>query len=445
MFKPKVPQLATYIRFDFVNHYGNEYYCPVTLLRVYGATALEQLKQEEEEEKRLAEEEKRRAELEKAKQAVMETEDDDDDDDSDEPEIVVEDRGVATKTAKDHSTTPLEQAESIRSDSPSPDKPVETQQGYTEPSIPLESPEIKPAQSSIDGEPSQPVEENQDADHKEVEESHPDPQSSSEHSTTGQPTFVLPEWPLEESDEEPFKDNTSAHHSSGPPDTTLNSFGETMTVTADQPPTDILLPLPSTTPASMQDDDDWGNGDLGMITLSPKHKPTHIPKPQSGSKASSAGLGTPGGHSSATDSSTHPQPTLHSSQESVYKNIVNRLKALELNSSLSYQYLEEQSNVFNEVLESSEQKINQLVTHLNEAHRRLETLVRPCMCCYEQSVSQGRAMWIVTHRLSYLSLHRDANTTNSLTATVLMWRSTERNAARNSLTYHPRSISLALR
>lgn len=376
VFKPKVPQLATYIRFDFVNHYGNEYYCPVTLLRVYGATALEQLKQEEEEEKRLAEEEKRRAELEKVKQAVMETEDDEDDDDSEESEIVVEDSGVTTKTVKDHPTTLLEQAESIHSDTPSPDKTDETQQGHTEPSIPSGSPETKPVQPSFDGEPSQPAEDKQDANHKDLGEIHPDPPSNSEHSTTGQPTVVLPEWPLEDFDEESFKDDSTAHHSSGTPDTTTNSFGETMTATVDLPPTDILLPLPSTTPASMQYDDDWGNGDLGMITLSPKHKPTHIPKPQSGSKASPAGLGAPGGHSSATDSTAHPTPTPHSSQESVYKNIVNRLKALELNSSLSYQYLEEQSNVFNEVLESSEQKINQLVTHLNEAHRRLETLGR---------------------------------------------------------------------
>ncbi|KAF8947355.1 hypothetical protein BGZ47_009428 [Haplosporangium gracile] len=376
VFKPTVPRLATYIRFDFVNHYGNEYYCPVTLLRVYGATALEQLKQEEEEEKRLAEEEKRRAELEKAKQATMETEDDDDDDGGEEPEIVVEDSGTATKTVKNHSTPPLEQAQSFRSDIPSPDKPIETQQGHAESNVPSGSQETKPAQSSFDGEPSLPAQEKQDTDHKDSGEIHPDPLPISEHPTTGQPTFVLPEWPTEDFDEELFKDDSSAHHSLGTPDAALNSFGETMTATADHLPTDILLPLPSTTPASMQDDDEWINGDLGLITFSPKNKPTQFPKPQSGSRASSVGLGTPGGYSSATDSSAHPQPTLHTSQESVYKNIVNRLKALELNSSLSYQYLEEQSNVFNEVLESSEQKINQLVIHLNEAHRRLETLGR---------------------------------------------------------------------
>ncbi|RDB14574.1 hypothetical protein Hypma_016297 [Hypsizygus marmoreus] len=33
-----------YIRIDFLSHYGNEYYCPVSLLRVYGLTHLEQWK-----------------------------------------------------------------------------------------------------------------------------------------------------------------------------------------------------------------------------------------------------------------------------------------------------------------------------------------------------------------------------------------------------------------
>ncbi|KAG0380600.1 hypothetical protein BGX24_006927 [Mortierella sp. AD032] len=376
VFKPTVPQLATYIRFDFVNHYGNEYYCPVTLLRVYGATALEQLKQEEEEEKRLAEEEKRRAELEKAKQAAMEAEDEDDEDNSDEPEVIEETTDTTTETTKDHSTIPLDHAETIRSDTSSPDKPVETPQSSAGPTVPSGSPDIKLPQVVLDEEPSQPTQIKEGADHKDVEETHADHHSSSENSVTAQPTFVLPEWPTEDFDEELFKEDHPAHHGSGAPDSTPNSIGETMTITTDQPPSDILLPLPSTTPASMQNDDDWMNGDLGMITLSPKNKPAPTLKPQSSSKAPSAGLGTPGGHSSATDSSAHPQPTLHSSQESVYKNIVNRLKALELNSSLSYQYLEEQSNVFNEVLESSEQKINQLVTHLNEAHRRLETLGR---------------------------------------------------------------------
>ena len=35
-----------YIRIDFHSHYGNEYYCPVSLLRVYGLTHLEQWKWE---------------------------------------------------------------------------------------------------------------------------------------------------------------------------------------------------------------------------------------------------------------------------------------------------------------------------------------------------------------------------------------------------------------
>jgi hypothetical protein len=375
-----------------VNHYGNEYYCPVTLLRVYGATALEQLKQEEEEEKRMAEEEKRRTELEKAKQAVMESEDDDDDD---EPEII-EATDTTTNAAKDHTAAPSDHAESIHSDTSLSDRLTETSQIANGPAAPLG--DTQTPQTVFDGESTIPTQDSE-VDHKDSGEAHTDHSPSSEHSASSQPTFVLPEWPTEEFDDIHSKDDSTAYLGSGTSDTVLGSFGETLTSTADQPPSDILLPLPSTTPASIQDDDDWKNGDLGIITLSPKNKPTHALKHPSGSKASSAGLGTHGGHSSATDSSTHPQPTPHSSQESVYKNIVNRLKALELNSSLSYQYLEEQSNVFNEVLESSEQKINQLVTHLNEAHRRLETLVRSSYCV-ERNGCKGEGITI-THRQSW--------------------------------------------
>ncbi|KAG5633537.1 hypothetical protein DXG03_007197, partial [Asterophora parasitica] len=52
--EPSVPQsfhpptslrdFYRYIRIDFLSHYGNEYYCPLSLLRVYGLTHLEQWK-----------------------------------------------------------------------------------------------------------------------------------------------------------------------------------------------------------------------------------------------------------------------------------------------------------------------------------------------------------------------------------------------------------------
>ncbi|KAJ1648775.1 hypothetical protein IWQ61_009929 [Dispira simplex] len=39
---------ARFIRVDFVSHYSNEYYCPVSFIRVYGNTMMEQYKKEEE-------------------------------------------------------------------------------------------------------------------------------------------------------------------------------------------------------------------------------------------------------------------------------------------------------------------------------------------------------------------------------------------------------------
>ncbi|EMR08606.1 hypothetical protein PNEG_03082 [Pneumocystis murina B123] len=40
---------SKYLRIDFLTHYGDEFYCPVTLLRVHGTTMIEELKYEESE------------------------------------------------------------------------------------------------------------------------------------------------------------------------------------------------------------------------------------------------------------------------------------------------------------------------------------------------------------------------------------------------------------
>jgi Sad1 / UNC-like C-terminal len=39
---------ARYLRVEFLTHYGNEFYCPVSLLRVHGTTMIEELRREEE-------------------------------------------------------------------------------------------------------------------------------------------------------------------------------------------------------------------------------------------------------------------------------------------------------------------------------------------------------------------------------------------------------------
>jgi hypothetical protein len=45
----KEPQIwARYLRVEFLTHYGNEYYCPMSLLRVHGTTMMEQFRREEE-------------------------------------------------------------------------------------------------------------------------------------------------------------------------------------------------------------------------------------------------------------------------------------------------------------------------------------------------------------------------------------------------------------
>ncbi len=253
---------------------------------------------------------------------------------------------------------------------------------------------------------------------KDVSDTHTEPESP-EHAETGVPgipTFSFPDPPLTESGQSPdLADGTTGLN--------WNSAEELITISSENSPTEVLPSLPSTSPASMQDDGEWGDVDVGKITLSQRTKPTHSPK------ASSAGIGTTNGGASTTADASPPHPSPpppHSSQESVYKNIVNRLKVLELNSSLSYQYLEEQSNVFNEVIESSEQKINQLVAHLNEANRRLETIVskRPVARTF-----RAKDATLIT---AVCVLHRAEGTTSWHIALELMWRSMGPNGVRTS-------------
>ncbi|PWN54120.1 hypothetical protein IE53DRAFT_408166 [Violaceomyces palustris] len=48
-----------YVRIDILEHYGSEYFCPISLLRVYGLTQLEDFEREEEEERKLREKRER--------------------------------------------------------------------------------------------------------------------------------------------------------------------------------------------------------------------------------------------------------------------------------------------------------------------------------------------------------------------------------------------------
>ncbi|KAF9438823.1 hypothetical protein BGZ76_004134 [Entomortierella beljakovae] len=358
VFKPSTPRLATYIRFDFLNHYGNEYYCPITLLRVYGATALEQLKQEEEEEKRVAEEEKRLADLEKARQEAVEEEDDEEPDEKDHDSDMDE---KFNRTEDTGQTTPADSNQGDSAKSSMAEVHIEPIQHRTQDSV--------VHVDNKDREKSNHHEQVTEETHLNIGNNHVPLSPPSEHSTG--------EWdPISQDKDKPQtveEELKSTHSQPEIPEMTLVAFEETADSTVYGVP-DTLPPPVSTSPASIHDDGEWLNEDLGMITLSPKAKPTQVPKQSNSPKAPPGGVGTAtNGGSPTSDTSSQPQQT---SQESVYKNIVNRLKVLELNSSLSYQYLEEQSNIFNDILESSEQKINQLVSHLNEATRRLETLGR---------------------------------------------------------------------
>ncbi|KAG0222629.1 hypothetical protein BGW41_005924 [Actinomortierella wolfii] len=384
VFKPAVPQLATYIRFDFLSHYGREFYCPITLLRVYGATALEQLKQEEEEEKRqLIEQQRIRESLlaeERAREAKEAKEQEANEDDHHEGGVVSEsdeDRNKEKET-NGEAESEIPNAHSEQST---------TIHGAQVQEVEIHDSASFPPDTSTIARDSTPENGHSSLDNQ---------KSGCAHSSTSydgdSPSASTPSMDFDEDSPNTsifVNEGTRTKNDIADDEATLNQeehSTEQKFITRDEEPTlhvesretpdttEPFPPLSPTSPASMQDEPEWHQGDLGVITIPQKAKPSYFPKL---SNHKQMGTGQPnlnGGGTPGEANSGHFLPT--SSQESVYKNIVNRLKALELNASLSQQYLEEQSNIFNEVLAGLEETSTQLVAHLNEANRRLESLGR---------------------------------------------------------------------
>merc|ERR1712093_193814 len=58
VFRPAEPETGgfyRYLRIDFLSHYGSEYYCPVSILKVYGLTQIDAFRRDQERDARLAE------------------------------------------------------------------------------------------------------------------------------------------------------------------------------------------------------------------------------------------------------------------------------------------------------------------------------------------------------------------------------------------------------
>ncbi|KAF2993099.1 hypothetical protein E8E13_000599 [Curvularia kusanoi] len=307
------PQIwARYLRIEFLTHYGNEFYCPLSLLRVHGTTMMEQFRREEEEARGgdddvdLAEEE----------QDVVKAADGSGPIPADQVPIILDKEKTTDLPEIVHSeSTPLVVSDSVLPVSSDNDPPPVTSDTMS-----------APAQTSA-------------------------PAGSSDSAETAHSDYSV--------------NNASYYQSSST--TSEASHARSSELPAQEPTIRDTTATPHLNKASASPQTSAPTGSAvrsGASTVSnkprpPPRGPDAASPPASGSAAKPPSNNATANQSAASPprpSSTQPNPAVPSTQESFFKSIHKRLQYLEANSTLSLQYIEEQSRILRDAFIKVEKK-----------------------------------------------------------------------------------------
>lgn len=313
------PQIwARYLRIEFLTQYGNEYYCPLSLLRVHGTTMMEQFRREEEEARGV-------------------------DDDVD---LEVEQEDVV-KPAVDSGPLPVDQV---------PIPAVEKDVHSPEPS----KVNIPTPRTDIVVESSESV----------AVENQPNINSSS---STSDLAAAASEVPIEDhkgtknvssAESTSLNNSNSANtsHSLANKPSKASSITTNVKEGSSQSPSSVANAAINTSTV-IAPKNDSGASSIVHDTVA-KSSTVSTPKPTNNSTAASAST-----QPQARSSPTQPNPSAPSTQESFFKSIHKRLLYLEANSTLSLQYIEEQSRILRDAFMKVEKrqlaKTEKFLDHLN--------------------------------------------------------------------------------
>ncbi|KAK8221168.1 UNC-like C-terminal-domain-containing protein [Phyllosticta capitalensis] len=303
---------ARYLRIEFLSHYGNEFYCPVSLLRVHGTTMMEEFRHQEE---------------------AARGEDD--------PEEIMESEGEAIKAipsslqASPPSQTPL---------TGDANAPAQSEQsGNTTGSTGTSTPGHKNHSSneSAGQTMSHGIKEGGYVTKDSVENPEPTTASATQTESATKPTTN--------------EETTSIAH--GFEDTSLSS-----NQTADFPPASSTSGAveSSTVPTASASDATQVSVVASTSSDGVSNGTDATPLP---SKTS------PNTGETARQTATQPQNAAPTTQESFFKSIHKRLQMLESNSTLSLQYIEDQSRILRDAFAKVEKrqlgKTEKFLDHLN--------------------------------------------------------------------------------
>ncbi|KAI4618789.1 hypothetical protein J4E80_005393 [Alternaria sp. BMP 0032] len=307
------PQIwARYLRVEFLTQFGNEYYCPLSVLRVHGTTMMEQFRQEEEEARGIEDDENLEAEGVEVKKAA------EDSGPLPPEEIPIEavkelSTGSEASAASDvgqRDVTPDVKSESHRNDVPYGSPPSPT--AMVEPAI--DDPQHHPVSDST---------------------TISSPSGTSNHEVTNDNSTASGET---KSLEDP---------SPSPTDSTPQ---------AQSPTSEASTINPSSSSSRVDSAATQTANTAGSSSSSPAAKASN-----------NSTIASP--PSQGRGSSTQPNAPAPSTQESFFKSIHKRLQYLEANSTLSLQYIEEQSRALRDAFVKVEKrqlaKTEKFLDHLN--------------------------------------------------------------------------------
>lgn len=316
------PQIwARYLRIEFLTHYGNEFYCPMSLLRVHGTTMMEQFRREEEQARG--------------------------DDDFADP---IEGEGVPVQVAmgseEEPGATPGEQ-KPVQMEKERAEVRTHTKDSAVIPGPTEGSAEVSVADSASAPPVKAPVQTS-------VVSSNPSTNSSDQVASTSQQ-------PAESSA------SPSSHESEKPKDPgTSNSLNKDVS-----PPSDSADASSSSRNSGADaKTDNSTSASVGKVVKASTNETASTPSSTSSGKSSnSTSNGSQAQPQARSSSQTQPIAATPTTQESFFKSIHKRLQYLEANSTLSLQYIEEQSRIlrdaFIKVEKNQLQKTEKFLNHLN--------------------------------------------------------------------------------
>jgi hypothetical protein len=322
------PQIwARYLRIEFLTQYGNEFYCPLSLLRVHGTTMMEQFRREEEEARGI---------------------DDDVDLESEQGDVIkptidgmaipidqVPIQQVKIDSESSHTSATGAATQSVDSLAGSSEQTLVEQQPGTIQSLPISTPTASPHRST---------------------------ETMGSNGTVG---GVLPP------DESPVPEPPSSKNASESASVTQgNSSTNTTSVTRNaNAVSNTSSPRSST---SVHTSPLSGAKNISKVSQTvndtvPTSSSTSVQRASSNNNNNTAASAQTQTQARATP--THPNPAAPSTQESFFKSIHKRLLYLEANSTLSLQYIEEQSRILRDAFMKVEKrqlaKTEKFLDHLN--------------------------------------------------------------------------------